>query len=82
MSIERAIKNLEEEVGNLKTPEEGTREWWLLRAKSLGLSLLRSCHKQEFSTVQAEEFRKDFRSKIATPDAEATLPPGVAEESR
>ena len=46
MSLERAIVQLEAEVADFRQgspgqPKEGTPEWFLLRAKALGLSHLR-----------------------------------------
>ena len=46
MSLERAIELLEAEVADFRQgspgqPKEGTPEWFLLRAKALGLSSLR-----------------------------------------
>jgi hypothetical protein len=46
MSLRAAIQALQVEVsdfrqGTAQAPKEGSQDWWLLRAKSLGLSSLK-----------------------------------------
>lgn len=60
MSLERAIATLEAEVAGFKQgtpdqPREGTEGWYVLRAKSLGLSLLKRMRKIGSMSAREEE---------------------------
>lgn len=64
---ENAIAMLEAEIEQLGKPEAGTSLWWMLRAKSLGLSLLRSLKAKGIDDpAMAELFRKDVRKRLAS----------------
>lgn len=85
-SLERAIASLELEVSLLtdqaaKTPTggivEGSTDWWLLRAKTTGLSLLRTFLAQGLTDPkEADDFRKNVRTLLtkADPAVKATDP--------
>ena len=52
MRLERALAQMEAEVaefgqGSVRQPREGTTEWYVVRAKSLGLSFLRQASKRK-----------------------------------
>lgn len=66
--IESAIASLQREVdafgqGTAKQPSEGSADWFLLRAKSLGLSYLRSIRAQNLGDErQAGEAEQVYRA--------------------
>ena len=69
--LDSAIALLEEEISILGTPrspvngEDASSTWWLLRAKSTGLSLLKALRsKGILDPVAAENYRKDLRIKL------------------
>lgn len=76
--LERAIAALEIEVSLLtdqasKTPTggivDGTTDWWMLRAKTTGLSLLRTFLAQGLTDPkEADDFRKNVRALLTKAD--------------
>lgn len=78
MSLDRAIVLMEEEVadfqnGTASAPKEGTAEWFLLRAKALGLSQLRRMKQLEVgdNPAAAERFYRGCAvtfKKLTVPD--------------
>ena len=67
-ALNSTIAALEEEISRLGAPREGTSLWWMLRAKSTGLSLLRSLRQKGITDpVMADAFRKDIRQQLAGP---------------
>lgn len=79
MNLDDAIAVMEGEITALGTPREDTREWWLLRARSTGLSMLKMFKLNGVTTVQAEVMRRGVRrSFMKLPEdisEEVTLPP-------
>lgn len=76
MSIERAIETLQAEVGafhqgTAEQPAEGTEAWFLLRAKSLGLSYLKRVRQLSLhdNPASAERFFRDS-SRVVKGDPE------------
>ena len=64
MSLDRAITQLEEELaalglGTKDQPAEGTTEWFLLRAKAIGLSFLRKA--RQMNGAPPAEIERHFR---------------------
>lgn len=84
MSIEDAIAVLEVEVAGLQGSKEDTREWWLLRARATGLSLLRKIKQERLTLVQAEVFRKGVRKGLmqASGDDPIPVPEARVEEAQ
>lgn len=79
-SLGTAIMLLEGEVAALGSPPENTPNWYLLRGKSTGLSLLKALMQQGLfvSPTAVEDFRKDLRiqlTKLGEPPVEQ--PSGV-----
>ena len=72
MSIKSAIQLLQEEMDALGTPKEDTREWWILRARALGLSLLKAIELGGLTTIQAEAFRKVLKKELTRPNVAET----------
>lgn len=70
MSLDLAIIQLTNELEVLQTPAAGTTAWWVLRAKSTGLSLLRAMKAQglEDDLTLADAYRKDIRSQLIAKD--------------
>lgn len=70
MSLPRdeAEKYLSMEVAALQTPkapDPETPEWWLLQAKSLGLSLLRTWKQNDLqSHTLADKHRQELRKRL------------------
>lgn len=71
VQLDSAIAMLEEEVSLLGTPaspangEAASSVWWMLRAKSTGLSLLKALRaKGIIDPVMAENYRKDLRVRL------------------
>ena len=69
--LDGAIALLEEEISALGTPaspasgENASSTWWLLRAKSTGLSLLKALRQKGLTDpVAADSYRKDLRIKL------------------
>ena len=70
VSLERAIEQLEAEVADFRQgspgqPKEGTPEWFLLRAKALGLSHLRRMQQLQLENDPAA-CERYYRSCSAT----------------
>lgn len=64
LELDKAIEQCQADVDILLTPKEDTVEWWLLRARSTGLSLLKTMQQQGFTPLQADTFRKVIRTNI------------------
>lgn len=65
MNLAAAIQLLEIEIEQLGTPKVETAGWWVLRAKSTGLSLLRTMRDRGISDPEvAEAFRKGLRKEL------------------
>lgn len=62
--IDTAIAKLDAEIAALGFPAENTAEWWTLRAKSTGVSLLRAIQAKSLTTLEADQFRKGVRIAI------------------
>ena len=69
--MDEAIVILQTEIEALQAlrngrgPQEGTTEWWLLRGKSIGLSMLRAMKVAGCTTpVAAEAYRKTLRKEL------------------
>ena len=63
--LDSTIAALEEEISRLGAPPEGSSLWWMLRAKSTGLSLLRTLRQRGITDpAMADAFRKDLRSSL------------------
>lgn len=76
MSLSLALEQLQAEVdsflqGTKQQPREGTADWFLLRAKSIGLSYLRSIEKQKLdqpaSARAADRVYKVSRGQLQDP---------------
>ena len=66
-NLEEAIAQLEAEVEATGTPYVGSILWWVLRARSQGLSLLKALQAKGISDpVVAENFRKKTRLELQT----------------
>lgn len=73
--MEYAIKLLEEEIEALGTPREGTTAWWTLRAKSLGLSFLRTVKQRGIvDPLAADDLRKKLRNTLVQEEVKAVEP--------
>lgn len=59
--LDIAITQLDMEVSSFGFPKEDTVEWWLLRAKATGLSLLRAMQAKGLTSLEADTFRKGVR---------------------
>lgn len=69
--IDTAITQLDAEVAAIGFPKEDTVEWWILRAKSTGASLLRAMQQRSLTNLEADQFRRGVRigmMKSDTPD--------------
>ena len=65
IELKDAIAQLEREIEQLGFPGVGTALWWMLRAKSHGLSLLKTLQVRGVSDpVIAESFRKKTRLEM------------------
>lgn len=68
--MDDAIKMLEDEILALGIPREGSAGWYILRAKSLGLSFLKTVKQRGIvDPLAADSFRKDLRMALIAPDA-------------
>lgn len=65
--IDIAIQGLEERVATNNSPSEGTAGWFLLRAYSTGLLLLKALKAQglQDDPVAADAYRKGLRKSLA-----------------
>lgn len=75
MSLDRAIAQLEAEVaafnqGTLQQPAENSTEWFVLRAKSLGLSALRRMAQLQLhgEPASAERYYREAGKRCKTAD--------------
>lgn len=59
--IDTAISKLDAEIALLGFPKEETVEWWVLRAKVTGASLLRAMQAKGLTTLEADQFRRGVR---------------------
>lgn len=63
--LDSAILLLEGELDKLGLPKKDTVDWWVLRAKSTGLTLLRTMRaKNLFEPEAAEVFRRGLRMEL------------------
>lgn len=63
--LDAAITQLQAEVDGIGFPGTGTTLWWMLRARSQGLSLLKAIQAKGISDpVVAEAFRKETRLEL------------------
>ena len=63
--MDEAILVLQAEVEALGFPPEGTKQWYLRQAKSLGLSMLRAASAQrQTDPVSLNQFRKKLRVQL------------------
>ena len=63
--MDGAITALQAEVEELGFPPEGTKQWYLRQAKSLGLSMLRAASVQhQTDPVSLDQFRKKLRVQL------------------
>jgi len=63
--VDEAIAALQAEVEALGFPPEGTKQWYLRQAKSLGLSMLRAAMVQrQTDPVSLDQFRKKLRVQL------------------
>lgn len=65
--IDLAIQGVEERVAAHGSPTEGTAGWFLLRAYSTGLVLLKAIKAKglQDDPVAADAYRKDLRKSLA-----------------
>lgn len=69
--LDAAIILLDTEFDALPKAEVGTAAWWIVRARSHGLSLLRVLKVKKLTDpVAAEAFRKDLRFQMQTLEVE------------
>lgn len=75
MSLASAIAQLSAEVaefkqGTVTQPKEGAADWFLLRAKSLGLSYLKKAQQLalEGSPLRAEKLQESCRQALRLPE--------------
>lgn len=69
-NLNKAIVLLEREVDTLldTAPDATTVDWWTLRGKSTGLTLLRSMRAEGLTEPsEAEAFRRSLRKEISVP---------------
>lgn len=77
--IDLAMYRLEERMATINSPAERTTDWFLLRAYSTGLTLLKSIKAQglQDDPVAADNFRKGLRASIALVDGGHEVAPPV-----
>lgn len=65
-NLDIAITSLEQELEALNLPKEGTVDWFTVRAKALGLSLLKAARLSQLGEdlPRFDAFRKDIRLRI------------------
>lgn len=64
-NLDEAITQLQAEIDAIGLPVPGTTLWWVLRARSQGLSLLKTLQVRGISDpVVAEAFRKKTRLEM------------------
>lgn len=66
--LDTAIVRLNAEIDTLGFPSENTAEWWTLRAKSTGASLLRAIQQKGLTTLEADQFRRGIRISFMKSD--------------
>lgn len=59
--LDTALTSLNAEIDAIGFPAENTAEWWTLRAKSTGASLLRAIQQKGLTTLEADQFRRGVR---------------------
>ena len=65
INLDEAITQLEAEIDAIGLPQVGSTLWWVLRARSQGLSLLKTLKVRGISDpVVAEAFRKKTRLEM------------------
>lgn len=80
--LDSAIGVLEAEIqglgsATLKGGQPPTSLWYLLQAKSLGLSLLRTLNQHNITDpVAVNLFRSEFRKNLVQPPEESSAAPG------
>ena len=80
-NIDIAIAFLEQDITQLGDVKEGEVNWFILRAKSTGLSLLKAARQQRLDSdyKRLEEFRRDVRAKLVAQGATVEAPQVVAD---
>lgn len=69
MSFDLAVIQLQAEIDALGIPKPEETNWWLLRAKSTGMSLLKAIQANDLQQdpIQSENFRKAARADLVAP---------------
>lgn len=74
MSLDKAIELLETEIsalgqGKKDQPKEGTPEWYVLRAKGVGLTFLRhaKANGRDASNPEFQRFYRKFSKEVKAP---------------
>lgn len=77
MSLQRAIEQLQAEIdeygqGTAQTPKEGTDDWYILRAKSVGLTFLKRVNQLRLdpNLAAVERFFRRFGNGIKAADGD------------
>jgi hypothetical protein len=85
MSLDKAIEILQKEVeafgqGTSGQPKDGTAEWFLLRAKSNGLSFLKRLKQLgiEESPAASERFSREIKRFVKLEGVSSAEPSGPA----
>lgn len=79
--LESAIHLMEGDIALLGSPALDTPQWWILRAKSHGLSFLKVLHDRNITDpVSAEAYRKNARTAMQSMTSDGLLREPLAKE--